>query len=41
MAEMKVGIDTLGSLHRLKCSQCGAGGKHIKVELMEDADLGG
>ncbi len=41
MGELTVGIEILHSLYRLRCSQCGAGIKDLKVEQLSGVDLGG
>jgi hypothetical protein len=41
LADLKVGIETLHSLLRFKCSNCGGGGRDVKVEMLGRANLGG
>lgn len=39
-ADMRVGIEVIHSLYRLRCGECGASGKDLAVEQLFRADLG-
>ncbi len=41
IAELRVGIEVIHSLYRLRCSQCGAGIQALEVEQLVGVDLGG